>query len=384
MMKQLFKRAGSILLALTMLLGCLLLPIYAEGETATTKPKSKWDLGDASSMSSLTFNDEAFKYAYYNKYTNYTYQQDEGAYPMVSGMTDMGVAGLIPGEMLKIVENQEPTPTQVKNVRVRFRSPDKEPHGAYFSHDPSQNNISPCIAFTANQTGTVRFTVQTFFRDTTSKVVVGSTDTMTYKGSNNYNDASFVKTAPATQATAVEEWTVEVDVKKGSQVLFIMELAAGTGTESLLHVKSAEYIMGDLNAQPVTFVTAQATDKDTTTNTFDVRLASAVCPKLTEQTTEIGYRFTLRIGGTVRVENKEVLLDTVYKTLEAYADGSKIAELKSAQGTYWMAGIIKGLPADQKVEIELTAFAGDETDTPVLITYENGTCTIVNLTQGEA
>ena len=244
--------------------------------------------------------------------------------------------------------------------------------GPNFSHEWGHNDYSMGLAFTAPQTGTVEFTLQSKFANSSTNVYVGINGKMEWNDNGTFKNYVAVHNDHTT--TDMHQWTVRVDVTKGDKVLFISGQKAGDNAASVLYMNSAKYIAGDLTQNPITFLCEQATKPSE--EKFAVRLISAVCRDKVEEGTELGYVITVKHNDTVKVDGQRYALTDEYPSLDAYgANGNKIDELTPLQGTYLTAEVIKnieGLSAQGTVTIEFSVFAGNYNGPTVRLTYENG------------
>ncbi len=373
-MKKTLSKLCALLLVCCSVFSCMI--FTASAEETTEVLQSKWDFGAAADMNdklqltdSVNGDNDTARYIYWQKYTDYEYSGNAGAYAMTYGETGAGPEGYIVGEVGKTDGTKE----TVMTAWVRYRGGTvSDPHGPYFNRQPNQNFFSDGIGFTANQAGTIRFTLENYFKGD-AKVVVGKASQLSYSGSNNYSNTLYTQMP---KLTTYETWTIDVDVKKGEEVVFLVEYIGTTANKDcMLHLKSAEYICGDLTANPITYVLSQETAVYEDTNgeiRFDVRLASAVCKEKAEGK-ELGYYVTVKYGDKVKVDNLKCPITTAYKTLTAYGeDGNQIDCLNSLQGTYWAAGLIKGIDASQNVTITFKPYADEYMGAEVTISYLNG------------
>ncbi len=246
--------------------------------------------------------------------------------------------------------------------------------GPNFGHEYGHNDYSMGLAFTAPQTGTVEFTLQSKFKNSNTNVYVGINGKMEWNGNGTFKNYVAVHNDHTT--TDMHQWTVRVDVTKGDKVLFISGQATGDNVASVLYMNSAKYIAGDLKQAPITYLCEQATAPSA--NKFDIRLISAVCKDKVETGMELGYVITVKYGDTVKVDGQSYALKNAYTSLSAYgADGNQTDELNPMQGTYLTAGVIKNLDAKQTVTVTLKTYAKTATDVftygeEVTLTYVNG------------
>ena len=244
--------------------------------------------------------------------------------------------------------------------------------GPNFGHAYGNNDYSMGLAFTAPQTGTVEFTLQSKFVNSSTNVYVGINGKMEWNDNGTFKNYVAVHNDHTT--TDMHQWTVRVDVTKGDKVLFISGQKAGDNAASVLYMNSAKYIAGDLTQAPITYLCEQATAPSA--DKFDIRLISAVCRDKVEEGTKLGYVITVKHNDTVKVDGQRYALTDEYPSLNAYgANGNKIDELTPLQGTYLTAEVIKnieGLSAQGTVTIEFSVFAGNYNGPTVRLTYENG------------
>ena len=244
--------------------------------------------------------------------------------------------------------------------------------GPNFGHEYGKNDYSMGLAFTAPQTGTVEFTLQSKFLNSSTNVYVGINGKMEWNDNGTFKNYVAVHNDHTT--TDMHQWTVRVDVTKGDKVLFISGQKAGDNAASVLYMNSAKYIAGDLTQAPITYLCEQATAPSA--DKFDIRLISAVCRDKVEEGTKLGYVITVKYGDTVKVDGQRYALTDEYPSLDAYgANGNKIDELTPLQGTYLTAEVIKnieGVSAQGTVTIEFSVFAGNYNGPTVRLTYENG------------
>ena len=245
-----------------------------------------------------------------------------------------------------------------------------------FSHEYGKNDYSMGLAFTAPQTGTVEFTLQSKFANSNTNVYVGINGKMEGNGDGTGAFKNCVAVHNDHTTTDMHKWTVRVDVTKGDKVLFISGQATGDNKASVLYMNSAKYIAGDLTQAPITYLCEQATKPFA--DKFDIRLISAVCREKVETGMELGYVITVKYGDIVKVDRQSYALQNAYTSLSAYgADGNKTDELNPMQGTYLTAGVIKNLDATQTVTVTLKTYAKTATDDftygeEVTLTYVNG------------
>ena len=242
-----------------------------------------------------------------------------------------------------------------------------------FSHEYGKNDYSMGLAFTAPQTGTVEFTLQSKFKNSNTNVYVGFNGEMAWNGNGTFKNYVAVHND---HTTDMHQWTVRVDVTKGDKVLFISGQATGDNVASVLYMNSAKYIAGDLKQAPITYLCEQATAPSA--GKFDIRLISAVCRDKVVADMELGYVITVKYGDIVKVDRQSYALQNAYTSLSAYgADGNQTDELNPMQGTYLTAGVIKNLDATQTVTVTLKTYAKTATDVfpygeEVTLTYVNG------------
>ena len=311
---------------------------------------SSWNFGDVSKATQLYYAGNVVDYVsvYNSGVTNAT--------PAVKGTCWLNVPSLLP--------NADDTSCAV------WLSGD----GPNFSHEYGHNDYSMGLAFTAPQTGTVEFTLQSQFANSNTNVYVGINGQMEWNGNGTFKN--YVAVHNDHTSTDMHTWTVRVDVTKGDKVLFISGQASGDNAASVLYMNSAKYIAGDLTQAPITYLCEQATAPSA--DKFDIRLISAVCREKVEEGMELGYVITVKYGDTVKVDGQSYALKNAYTSLSAYgADGNKTDELNPMQGTYLTAGVIKNLDATQTVTVTLKTYVKTATDDftygeEVTLTYVNG------------
>lgn len=326
-----------------------------EQKTKVEANPTSWYFGDINSFSGF-IDDEVIKYVYYQQgaYDNITTPQ--GVYDMewVTGQTytDRYIIG---------GQTTSSGTTTVSNSYVRS--------GNVVA---PQYWYTPGLAFVAPYTGTVRFTVQTKMPNTDHNLVVGRS-TVSMNVDNGHTEG-VIDRQWATTVNKVEERIYTIDVTKGESIYFLID-NLDNGYETTLQLKSAEYVYGDLNENPVTFVAAQETDAYTngSVQAFDVRLISAVS-KNTDTTKNVGFKYSLTINGETAAENKSYTMSETFKKLTANTDKG-IEEISAPQGTSFMAGVLT-LPASGTVVITVTSWAetadGTYNDTACQITYTDG------------
>ena len=243
--------------------------------------------------------------------------------------------------------------------------------GPNFANEKDKNEYSLGLSFTANQTGTIEFTLQTIFAQSKSNIYIGIDGKMEWDGNGTFKNC---KVYDDHTNTDLHQWTVRVDVIAGEKVLFLVGQPSDDNNSMMLYLSGAKYIAGDLTQNPITFLCEQATKPSE--EKFAVRLISAVCRDKVEEGTELGYVITVKHNDTVKVDGQRYALTDEYPSLDAYgANGNKIDELTPLQGTYLTAEVIKnieGLSAQGTVTIEFSVFAGNYNGPTVRLTYENG------------
>ncbi len=309
---------------------------------------SSWNFGDVSKATQLYYAGNVVEYVsvYNSGVTNAT--------PAVEGKNWFGATSLLPN-------------ADYTNCAVWQQG------GPMFGHEFGKNDYSMGLAFTAPQTGTVEFTLQSKFKNSNTNVYVGFNGEMAWNGNGTFKNYVAVHND---HTTTMHQWTVRVDVTKGDKVLFISGQATGDNAASVLYMNSAKYIAGDLTQAPITYLCEQATAPSA--DKFDIRLISAVCREKVETGMELGYVITVKYGDIVKVDRQSYALTNAYKSLSAYgADGNQTDELNPMQGTYLTAGVIKNLDATQTVTVTLKTYAKTATDDftygeEVTLTYVNG------------
>lgn len=383
-MKTTFQRLCAMLLVCCSVFSSMI--FTASAEEITEVLQTKWDFGDAA-MGVETFKkmnsaDSTVGYEYIafsktNDYGGHVLKNLAGAYPMAWGETYMkDIYGFIP--TLEYRETPETLPSTLNEHWLRYRAVENKPEGAYVRVKSEANSsISPGIAFTANQTGTVRFELQysydsaSLFDANLTKIWVGKADEMKYEGKCKFDENTAVCSPDASATNELQTWTIEMDVEAGDKVCFVVQyyfLTTGKIIDVLLHLKSAEYICGDLTANPITYVCTQESEVRED-NTFDVRLSSAVYEA---EGKELGYYVTVKQGDKIVIDDSEISITANYTTIEAYKDETKTDELSYLQGTTFFCGILRDLSAEGVVTIELSAFAGSYCGPTFILTYNNG------------
>lgn len=387
MVKKTFLKLCAVLVACCSVFGCMIFTVSAD-TAASTQLQTKWDFGNAAmgletfrkiNTAQSTVGYEYIAFSKTNDYSGNVLKNLSGAYPMVWGDTYMGssVPGFIPA--LEYKDAATTSPTSVNEHWIRYRNVADKPEGAYVRiRSAANSSISPGIAFTANQTGTVRFELQ-YSYDCASladanltKIWVGKAGTMAYKGQSKFDENTAICSPDATATNELQTWTIEMDVEAGDKICFVVQYNfsyADKIIDALIHLKSAEYIAGDLNANPVTYVCAQESEVEN--NTFDIRLNSVVCAEKAKGE-ELGYYVTVKEGNKTVIDDSEINITAKYNKLEAYKGVNKIAELGSLQGTTWFCGILRGLSAEGTVTVEISVFAGDFSGPTVRLTYTDG------------
>ena len=217
-MKKKFLKLCAIGLAICTIFSCMVFSASAVDESAESL--SSWNFGDVSNATYLDYTGDIVGYVsvHNSGVTNAT--------PAVKGICWLNVTSLLP---------------KADYTTCAVWLGDGGPN---FSHKYACNDYSMGLAFTAPRTGTVEFTLQSKFANSSTNVYDGINGQMEWNGNGTFKN--YVAVHNDHTSTDMHMWTVRVDVTKGDKVLFISGQALGDNSASVLYMNSAKYIAGDL------------------------------------------------------------------------------------------------------------------------------------------
>ena len=224
-MKKKLLKLCAIGLAICTIFSCMIFAVSAEEEGTESLPS--WSFGDVSGATNLVYEGDVVDYV------SVSNSGVTDATPAVLGKCWLNVTSLLPK-------------ADYTNCAVWLGG-----DGPNFSHEWNHNDYSMGLAFTAPQTGTVEFTIQSKFGNSNTNVYVGIDGKMEWYDDGVFKNCVAVHKDHTT--TEMHEWTVRVGVTKGDKVLFISGQSSLDNTASVLYMNSAKYISGDLPQAPTSW-----------------------------------------------------------------------------------------------------------------------------------
>lgn len=290
---------------------------YVTTTQATWKIDNGFDsVSEMSCDRTQYYSNEAFDYVY-------LYQ---GTDPALSGKLSQGIY------------------SDYQRDYTKYRMPDNK--YAYFEGCvfAPQYHFSPGISFEAPFTGTVKFDYWYKLANSNHVLAIGKEADFKRAAWNWYTDALEYYDG-ATVGNGWQKSTIEVDVVAGEKVYFLIDNKENGG-ETYFWIKSAEYVYGDLNAQPATLLGVQESAAEN--GKFAVLFLSSL---VENQYDEKGFVYSVK---ATKTDDGSVILEETDRTLTAgdlsdsyvvNKDGT-FKKVSAPQNTKVMSGILEDLPAD--------------------------------------